>query len=456
MTCTSTRVDEPPPNRQLAMEYIHRDRLRLNPKNPNRHSRKAILKLAESMKALGMNVPVLADGELMVLAGEARLKACRELGVAMVPVIRLEHLTSEEAELFMIAENRFGQLSEIDPKALARLFTDLSVLNLSLELTGFETAEIDLMIEELDLRVGEAEDLPSELPTGPAVSRLGDVWVCHNPRSSLEHLVCCADALAASSYQGLMAGELAAAVITDPPFGNPVSSYLTGQGKTRHREFVQGSEGRSPEELESFLGAACLQLAAHARPGALVYIFMDWRGIEVLLRVGRQAFDELKNLIVWAKTAPGMGALYRSQHELAALFKVKGAAHRNNIQLGRFGRSRSNLWTYAGMTSPAGRRTDEGDLLAMHPTVKPAIMIGDAILDCTARGEIVLDPFLGSGTCLVSAERTGRRCRGLELDPLYVDCAIQRWQRLSGEAAVLRGTGESFDQVAALRSEAGR
>ena len=174
---------------------------------------------------------------------------------------------------------------------------------------------------------------------------------------------------------------------------------------------------------------------------------MDWRHIEDLLAVGRGVYGELKNLCVWVKDNAGMGSFYRSRHELIAVFKSGSQGHRNNVQLGRFGRNRSNVWHYPGANS-FSRCGEEGNLLALHPTVKPAAMVADAILDCSARDEIVLDAFLGSGTTLIAAERTGRRCYGLELDPTYVDTTIRRWEALTGGSARHAGTGRSFDDLA--------
>ena len=164
-----------------------------------------------------------------------------------------------------------------------------------------------------------------------------------------------------------------------------------------------------------------------------------------LLEAGRLAYTELKNLCVWAKDNAGMGSLYRSQHELVFVFKHGRAAHRNNVKLGRHGRYRTNLWHYGGVNS-FSRKTEEGNLLALHPTVKPVTMVADAILDCSARGDIVLDPFLGSGTTLLAAERTGRICHGLELDPVYVDATIRRWQVYTGDDVIDAVTGETFTE----------
>ncbi len=440
-------LSTPPPNRRLAIEHIAIDDLRFNPRNPRRHSPKKIAKLAESLGTLGLNGAVRTDADLMILAGEALVRAAKVLGWTEVPVIRLDHLSPAQAEAYMIADNRIAELSENDPKALGAIFRDLAKMELdfSLEITGFEMGEIDFLIEGLETAPEAEESLEDLEPQGPPVTRVGDRWVLEN------HRILCGDAQAPESYAALMQDRKAAAIITDPPYGGKISGYLPGQGKTQHREFVMGSEGLSDEGLETFLTPVMAQIARHASEGALIYVFMDWRGIETLLRVGRKTFSELKNIICWAKTNAGMGTLYRSQHELIALFKNGQGRHRNNVQLGRMGRYRTNLWSYAGMTSASARSTEEGDLLALHPTVKPVGMIADAILDCTARGDVVLDPFLGSGTSLIAAERVGRRCYGLELDPLYVDVAVRRWQRLTGKTAVHAESGMAFDDVSAER-----
>jgi hypothetical protein len=238
---------------------------------------------------------------------------------------------------------------------------------------------------------------------------------------------------------------------TDPPYNVPVSGHVCGLGAVRHREFAMAAGEMDAAEFTAFLNTAFGHMARHSCDGALHFVCMDWRHVRELLAAAAAANLEQKNLCVWAKDNAGMGSLYRSQHELVFVFKAGRARHRNNVELGRHGRHRSNLWSYPGVNS-FGRRSEEGDLLALHPTVKPVKMVADAMLDCTARGDLVLDPFLGSGTTLVAAERVGRRCRGLELDPLYVDTAIRRWQALTGDAARNAQTGRAFDEVAADRA----
>lgn len=441
-------------NQRLLVEYLKPHAIRCNPKNPRRHGKKDVRDLAASVRALGANIPIGVDANGVIVSGELWYHAYLELQLPLIPVIRLHHLSQAEADLFTIAVNKFTDRTKFDIRALGKLFKELSALNLdiSLEVSGFEMAEIDMTIEGLEIASVE-DEAPEELPGAAAISQVGGLWVLVSPDSKLEHRLLVGDARDPESFAILIGDAKAAAAITDPPFGGKISTYMRGSSNAPTREFVMGSEGRTPEELEHLLDPVCVLIRNACQPGALVYIFMDWRNIETLLRVGGRVFDELKNLIVWAKTAAGMGSYYRSQHELIALFKVPGGKHRNNIQLGKFGRNRSNLWQFAGMNTPAGRLTDEGDLRKLHVTPKPVEMIAEAILDCTERGDIVLDPFLGSGTTLIAAERTGRRAFTMDLDPLYADVAIRRWRRLTGGDAVRAADGRSFSSLEAEASQ---
>lgn len=433
------------PNRKLVIEYVSADQLTLDPRNPRRHPKSQIATFARSIDAFDQCVPIGVNAELQVIAGEAILLACRQLGRPTVAIVRLDHLNPAQQRAYQVASNRIAELSSWDDTRLAEILRDLSVeLDLDIELTGFAAADAEFRVQSLEtITEADEEDVPEPDPTRQ-VTQLGDLWVF--PRG---HRLLCGDALEAGSYALLMDGQKAALALTDPPYGQSIDSYV-GLGQIKHREFIMGSEGMSPDELREFLGTTCAHLAAHLRPGALAFVFMDWRGLASLLTVGLHQFGELKNLAIWVKDVPGMGSFYRSQHEICAIFKSGKGRHRNNVQLGRFGRNRSNVWHYAGMGG-LGRRTEEGDLLAMHPTVKPIAMIADAILDCTVRREIVLDPFLGSGTGMLAAERTGRRCYAMELDPLYVDLAIRRLRRIIGEEPTCATTGKTFSHIAAER-----
>ncbi len=433
----------------LAVTYRPADQLKPDPKNARQHGKAQIKKLARGIGEFGFVMPILVDRSGGVIAGHARLLAAKQLRMAQVPTICLDHLSEAQIAAYKIADNRLGELSSWDDQLLAESLRDLSLLNLefSLELTGFDMGEIDLRIESLEVAPEEAKADPAdtvpEPATGPAVTAPGDLWVLGR------HRILCGSALEPDSYATLMDGQQAATVFTDPPYNVPIKGHVSGLGRFQHREFAMAAGEMSPAEFTAFLRQTCSLLAEHSRDGSLHMICMDWRHLPELLEAAGPVYTELKNLCVWAKDNAGMGSLYRSQHELVLVYKHGSASHRNNVELGRHGRNRTNVWSYPGVNS-FGRKGEEGNLLALHPTVKPVKLVADAILDCSARGDIVVDAFLGSGTSLMAAERVGRRCFGLELDPLYVDTAIRRWQALTGEAARHAASGRSFDALASL------
>jgi DNA modification methylase len=422
--------------------------LRQNPKNPRIHSAKQIRQIARSIQIFGFNVPILTDAKGNVIAGHGRLMACQQLGWTEVPTIALEHLTEAQAKAFMIADNRLTEISVWDDRLLAAQLKELSAVELDFELEaiGFDIAEIDLRIEESGLQDGQEEDaadLIEAVPDGLPVSRPGDLFLLGN------HRVYCGSAVVRDCYIALMEDAQAAMAITDPPYNVPIEGNVSGLGAIHHRDFMMASGEMNQEQFTAFLIQACSLLARYTADGSLHFIFMDWRHIGELLAAGQSVYAELKNICVWVKNFTGMGALYRSRHELVFVFKHGRASHRNNILLGKYGRDRTNVWNY-----PSPRTlSDEGNLLALHPTVKPVRLVADAILDCTARGDIVLDAFLGSGTSVIAAERVGRRCYGLELDPIYVDTIVKRWQAYTGEDALHVSSGRSFNELEAERTE---
>jgi DNA modification methylase len=422
------------------------DQLKPDPANPRRHSKKQIRQIADSIKAFGFNVPILIDRDGKIVGGHGRWLACHLLGITEVPTLCLDHLTPAQARAFMIADNRLTEIATWDDRLLAQQFKDLSLLGLdfSLELTGFEMGEIDLRIASLDdppETNADPADVVPEVPTSPPLSKIGDIW------SLGRHRLLCGSALDGAAFAALMGEDRAATAITDPPYNVRIDGHASGLGAIHHRPFPMASGEMDRAEFTAFLGKAFHNLAAFSVDGSLHYIFMDWRHAEELLAAGREPYGELKNLCIWVKDNAGMGSLYRSQHELVFVFKHGRQGHRNNVQLGQFGRNRSNVWHYPGVNSFA-HCGEEGNLLALRPTVKPVAMIADAILDCSARGDIVLDAFLGSGTTVIAAERTGRRCYGMELDAGYVDTIIRRWQALTGGSARDALSGRSFDDLA--------
>jgi DNA modification methylase len=429
---------------RLSIEYVPVSSLRLDPQNPRLHSNKQVRQIATSIRSFGFNVPVLVDGRLRVIAGHGRVQACSLLGITTVPTIRLEHLSEHQIRAFVIADNRLTENADWDTQLLGEQFRMLSEaeISFSVEATGFEMGEIDLMIENLNPAPAGTEDPADVLPERSPiqVSQFGDLWLLG------KHRVVCGDALSNDSYKLLMGDGRAHVVFTDPPYNVRIDGHASGNGKIHHREFLMASGEMSELEFTRFLTDSLGLAAIYSRSGSLHYVCMDWRHTKEILLAGAHCYAALKNVCVWVKDNPGMGSLYRSQHELVFVFKYGKKEHRNNIQLGQFGRSRSNVWHYPGANS-FSRSSTEGNLLALHPTVKPVAMVGDAIMDCSARGDLLLDPFLGSGTAMIAAERSGRKCRGLELDPTYVDTAIRRWEAFTGNSARHAANGRTFGEL---------
>jgi DNA modification methylase len=428
---------------QIQVSYRKISELRPDPNNPRLHSRSQVRRIARSIDAFGFNVPVLIDAADQIIAGHGRVLACTQLGWEEVPTICLDHLTEAQARAFMLADNRLTEISEWDEQLLAQQFKTLAALDLDFELedTGFDLGEIDLRIDGLSNADDDARanQIP-ESGQGPAVTRMGDLWLLN------DHRVLCGNALEPTHYSTLMQNEVANMVFTDPPYNVRIDGNVGGSGSIKHREFAMASGEMTEDQFRDFLAAACGLLARHSAPEALHYLCMDWRHLSELLAAGREVYAGLKNLCVWVKDNAGMGSFYRSQHELVLVFELNNRPHQNNVQLGRFGRNRTNVWHYP-CASSFSRAGDEGRLLALHPTVKPAALVADAIMDCTDRREIVLDAFLGSGTTVIAAERTGRRCYGLEIDPAYVDTIVRRWQGFTRGAAVHAESGRSFDDL---------
>jgi DNA modification methylase len=413
--------------------------------NARTHSRKQIGQIASSIRAFGFNNPVLIDKDGVMIAGHGRVAAAKELGLDKVPCIRLEHLSEDEKRAYILADNRLAEKAGWDPEILKIELQHLSSLDLDFDvtITGFELPEIDVLIGGADSKPGKPDpaDLVPEV-SGPAVTRIGDVWQIG------PHRLVCGDSTVEGTYARLLSGEPAQMVFTDPPYNVRIDGHVSGLGKVQHREFACASGEMSEAEFTGFLHRVFTNLVAASADGAIHFVAMDWRHMGEVLAASRGVFDELKNVCVWSKTNGGMGSLYRSQHELFFVFKSGTAAHINNVELGRHGRYRTNVWSYAGANSFSATRADD---LAMHPTVKPVALVADAILDCSKRKGIVLDAFAGSGTTLVAAHRVGRRGYGIELDPHYCDVIVNRMAKVAGLSATLDTTGQMFDEVAASR-----
>ena len=392
-----------PPLQRAELTFLATTDLKPDPRNPRKHDRAQIRAIARSIEAFGFNAPILINKKKQIIAGHGRFEAAKLSGCTQVPVICLEHLTEDQARAYMLADNKLTDRSSWDDDMLALHLKELSemALDFDIEAIGFELPEIDFRIQSLDITedTNSADDFNAAV--GPAVSRIGDLWLLN------DHRLYCGSALDATAYDTVLGTAKAAAVFTDPPYNVKVEGHVCGSGAIKHREFAMASGEMSENEFTRFLTETLKLASSHAASGTIIYACMDWRHMGEILAAGRAAGFDLLNLCVWVKSNGGMGSLYRSRHELVFVFRNGKEAHLNNVQLGRFGRNRTNVWNYAGANSFP--RKGQESVLDLHPTVKPIALVSDAILDSTKRNDIVLDPFCGSGTTLLAAERTGRR-----------------------------------------------
>ena len=398
-----------------------------------KHPPHQVRKLAASLDRFGFVLPILTDAEGRIVAGWALVLAARTLGLSEVPAVKLTDLAEAELRMLRLALNRLSEDSAWDRQALEVEFSEILDLapQLKLEISGFEMGEIDVALG------GHGHDQEDELPAVEGeespVTRPGDLWVLG------EHRLFCGDALRTETYDLLLGADRAQMMFADPPYNVPIAGHVSRTVK--HAEFANASGELSGPEFQAFLKTALGHAANRSIDGAIHFVCMDWRHQRELTAASDEVYSKLLNLCVWNKSNAGMGSLYRSKHELIYVFKVGQAAHINNIALGRYGRNRTNVWDYFGQSSLNGTAKSK---LSLHPTVKPVAMIADAMCDCSNRGGLILDPFGGAGTTLIAAERTGRRARVIELNPIFVDVSITRWQRLTGRTAVHADTGKRF------------
>lgn len=422
--------------------------LRCSSRNARTHSKKQIAQIAKSISDFGFLNPIVIGPDRRIIVGHARYKAARLLGLTMAPTISVTHLSEAAIRAYALADNRLAEKAGWDRELLAIELNELQELlpkeELTLDDTGFDSAEIDRLLLDID---NDKPDPVDDVPQlhARATARLGDSFLLGRNRLFV------GDARRLQSFEALMQGERAGMAILDPPYNVRILGHVGGRGRIKHREFVCGSGEMSAREFEGFLHETLALCAKFSKDGSIHYVFMDWRHVNELLQAGAKAYGQLKNVCVWVKSNAGQGAFYRSQHELVFVFKHGDAPHINTFELGQHGRNRSNVWHYAGVNSFRAGRLDE---LKIHPTVKPVTLVADAIQDCSRRGDIVLDAFAGSGTTIMAAERLGRRAYCLELDPIYADVAIRRWQAYTGRDAVLAETGETFDELSATRAAA--
>jgi DNA modification methylase len=407
---------------RLAVTYRAVGDLIPDPRNARTHPKRQIDQLKASIKAFGFTNPILADSQGHMIAGHGRLQAARAIGLTEVPTITLSGLSEVQKRALRIADNKIALNAGWDLEILQLELSELASIDIDIDpaLTGFSTGEIDVILTP-------ATDPDDEvIPAAPATPRtkLGDIWILGN------HRVGCGDGRNADFLLRVIGdGARVDAAFLDPPYNVRIGGHAVSEG--RHREFAMASGEMSETQFRSFLADTLGAAARVSRDGAVHFVCMDWRHMDDVSEVGRAIYGERLNLCVWNKSNAGMGSLYRSKHELIFVYRVGAAPHLNMVELGKHGRNRTNVWDYASVNSLRGSRRED---LALHPTVKPTGLVADAIQDVTRRGDIVLDLFLGSGTTLMAAERTARRFRGLDIDPAYVDVAIERWSARTGLA----------------------
>ncbi len=429
------------------VQALSLDQIKVDRRNARTHSSKQIRQIANSIAAFGFTNPLLLNEDGTLIAGEGRLKAAQLLGFAKVPAIVLAGLSPPKQRALAIADNKIAENAGWDRERLAIEIPELAGLleaeGLDVSVLGFEAVEIDQLVTDFEANAADPEDgIDSTWLQDRAVSRRGDLWVLG------PHRLLCGDARSAADIARLMAHGRADMVFLDPPYNVRIGGVV-GRGRTKHSEFAMASGEMSSADYVRFLDVTLNAAASVSREGALHYVCTDWRHIAELLAAAKPVYGDTINIAVWVKSNAGQGSFYRSQYELVGIFRVGQASHLNNIELGRHGRSRTNVWHYAGVNSFRAGRMDE---LRSHPSAKPVALVADALKDCTRRGDVVLDTFCGSGTTILAAERVGRHARALEIEPRFVDVAIRRWQAFTRLDARHAERGSSFDEIAAQGS----
>lgn len=429
----------------IRVEDVSLNSLTIRTANPRTHSKDQIDLLKRSITEFGFTTPLLVDDENQVIAGAGRLMAARELGLEVVPIIRLSHLSADQVRALVIADNQIAARAGWDLDLLRVELAELEVAEFDLELLGFETAILDQYL--VNDPGGGGDEVGEGGNVAPPVSRPGDVWVIGPHRLGV------GDIRDADLLTRILDGRSVRMVLTDAPYNVPIKGHVRPNKANGHDEFAFASGEMNEEEFIAFLVETLTPQLGALVDGGLAYTFMDWRHLFELNRAAFRLGLTPINLAVWVKSNGGMGSLYRSRHELCAIFKKGACKHRNNVALGKHGRNRTNVWEYSGVNS-FGEGREEA--LADHPTVKPVDMLADAILDVTKRKDLVLDGFAGSGSTLVAAARTGRVGVGVEYEPKYADVALRRLRAETGEIPRILESNENFDAIAERRVKEAR
>lgn len=397
--------------------------------------------MVRAISNFGFVSPLIVRGN-RVVDGHTRLAAARALAMPKVPCIDVSHLSEDKVRLLTVSLNRLAETGSWDLAELKFELEELETMEFDLTLTGFTMPEIDIIFGDEAADKDKEEEIPE--PPAVPVTVEGDLWLLG------KHRVLCGSALAAADFERLMGGDLAAAVLTDPPYNVVIEGNVSGLGMVKHGEFQMASGEMTREQFEEFLTVYQVLCRQYLLAGSVAFAFMDWRSIDLLTNAARKAGFKHINTITWNKGSGGMGSLYRSAHEFVGVFCNGEVPRVNHVELGKHGRDRTNVWSYPGANKPG---TSGAKALKDHPTPKNLEMCADALRDVTNREDIVLDPFLGSGTTLIAAEQTARVCYGLELEPKFVDVIVRRWEKLTGSQAIHAETGETFQATGEARLE---
>ncbi|MBT2748366.1 MULTISPECIES: site-specific DNA-methyltransferase [unclassified Lysobacter] len=390
-------------------------------RNARTHSDAQVAQIAASIVEFGWTNPVLVDGASGIIAGHGRLLAARQLGLGKVPVIELAHLTPAQKRAYVIADNRLAENAGWDEELLRLELEELRDADFDLDLLGFTDDELDELLDGDPAGLTDDDAVP-EVQEQP-VSRRGDVWICGN------HKVLCGDATHAADYAVLLGDELVDMTFTDPPYGVNYANNPKDKLRGKHRPIL--NDNLLAADFSAFLEACCAQMVALTK-GA-IYIAMSSSELDRLQTAFRAAGGRWSTFIIWAKNKFTLGrADYQRQYE-----PILYGWRDGNDRFWCGDRDQGDVWFID--------RTSKNDL---HPTMKPVVLVERAIRNSSKSRDLVLDPFGGSGTTMIAAEKTGRRARLIELDPRYADVIVRRWQDHAGQAALRQSDGVLFDDAA--------
>lgn len=425
------------PQVELPLDQVH-----LSDNNPKLHPDCQLAMLEASFRRFRHMSPILVAKNGEVIAGHARVIVARRIGLSSVPAIVLPHLNEAERRAYRIADNAIAEKGEWSIELLTSELELLTAVDLGFDPIeiGFETGEIDKLVLGARAEPIATPEAAEPNRSSPATARPGDIF------NIGRHVVACGDSKDPATFNAALKGRKAQAVISDQPW-NLAARFISGKGRFRHPDFIECAGEMSPAAFKAFTDTVLTNQVAHCAPGALIFQFIDWRSVDVMIAAGKKQVGDLVNICVWVKQSGRMGSPWRSQHEFVCVFRAPGGKSRDNVKLGVYGRNRTNVWRYDAPSAFGSQR----DKLKLHPTCKNQEMIADAILDCTDRGDLVLDAFLGSGTTILAADMTGRIGVGIELDPHYVDLAVSRIAEATGEEPIHQ-SGKTFSALAEERS----